>query len=144
MRDDSTEPMIQRNTALQLPGAARAAQTIQAQADIQDTMKTLADQLLVLFDELPSAGLIRQERRAMKQHVQTYFRIADGVWEALATEQLYELAGNRGYTVAVDTLEQKLIQIHETCEQIKQNPKARGGWLWRRRVRLYSQSLLEW
>lgn len=144
MRDDSTEPMIQRNTALQLPGAARAAQTIQAQSDIQDTMKTLADQLLVLFDELPSAGLIRQQRRAMKQHVQTYFRIADGVWEALATDQLYELAGNRGYTVAVDTLEQKLIQIHETCEQVKQNPKARGGWLWRRRVKLYSQSLLEW
>ena len=144
MRDDSTEPMIQRNTALQLSGAARAAQTIQAQANIQDTMKTLADQLLVLFDELPSAGLIHQERRPMSQHVQTYFRIADGVWEALATDQLYELAGNRGYTVAVDTLEQKLIQIHEMCEQMKQNPKARGGWLWRRRVKLYSQSLLEW
>ena len=144
MRDDSTEPMIQRNTALQLPGAARASQTIQAQADIQDTMKTLADQLLVLFDELPSAGLIRQERRAMSQHVQTYFRIADGVWEAIATDQLYELAGNRGYTIAADTLEQKLIQIHEACEQAKQNPKTRGGWLWRRRVKLYSQSLLEW
>src|SRR5262249_22730413 len=25
-----------------------------------------------------------------------------------------------------------------------QNPLARGSWLWRRRVRLYSRSLLEW
>jgi hypothetical protein len=144
LRDGPTEPMIQRGMLLPVPGAARAAQTIQAEEDVQDTMKTIADQLLVLLDEIPGAGRIQQERRAMHQHIQTYFRIADGVWEALATEQMYELAGNRAYTVAVDTLEQKLIKIHETCMQAKQDPNARGGWFWRRRVRLYSQSLLDW
>jgi hypothetical protein len=136
--------MVQHSTALSLPGAARAAQVIQAQVDAQETMTTLADQLLVLFDEIPSAGLIRQHRRAMTQHTQTYFRLADGVWDALATDQLQELTGNPGYTVSADALEQKLIQIHEDCQQAKHNPKARGGWLWRRRVRLYSRSLLEW
>jgi hypothetical protein len=144
LRDESTEPMVQRSTALSLPGAARAAQVIQAQVDAQETMTTLADQLLVLFDEIPSAGLIRQHRRAMTQHVQTYFRIADGVWEALAADQLHELTRNAGYTIAADALEQKLVQIHENCQQAAQNPKARGGWLWRRRVRLYSRALLDW
>jgi len=146
LREGPTEPMLQRNTALalSLPGAAHAAQVIQAQADMQDTMLTLADQLLVLFDEIPGAGLIRQHRRAIHQHVQTYFRIADGVWEALATDQLTDLNHSPGYTVATDSMEQKLIQIHEGCQQAQQNPKARGGWLWRRRVRLYSRGLLEW
>jgi hypothetical protein len=136
--------MIQRNTALSLPGAARAAQVIQAQVDVQETMTTLADQLLVLFDEIPCAGLIRQNRRPLHQHVQSYFRIADGFWEALSTDQLSELTISAGYNVAADTLEQKLIQIHEDCQQAPQDPKAQGGWLWRRRVRLYSRSLLEW
>ncbi len=144
LREGPTEPMLQRNTVLSLPGAAHAAQVIQAQADMQDTMLTLADQLLVLFDELPSAGLIRKHRRAIHQHVQTYFRIADGVWEALATDQLADLNRSPGYTVATDTLEQKLIQMHEECQQAQQNPRALGGWLWRRRVRLYSRGLLEW
>ncbi len=144
LQDGPTEPILQRSAAPQLPGAARAAQTIQAHLDVQDTMTTLADQLLVLFDEIPCARLIRQQRRAMHQHVQTYFRIADGVWEALATDQLCELAGNRSYNAAADALEQKLILIHEACGQAEQDPKARGGWLWRRRVRLYSRSLLEW
>ncbi len=144
LRDGPTEPMIQRGALLPMPGAARAAQTIQAEEDVQDTMKTLADQLLVLLDEIPGAGRIQQERRVMHQHVQTYFHIADGVWEALASDQMYELTNNRAYTVAVDTLEQKLIKIHETCMQAKQDLNARGGWFWRRRVRLYSQSLLDW
>ncbi len=144
LREESTEPMIQRNSALILPGAARAAQAIQAQADAQETMSTLADQLLVLFDEIPSAGRIRQHRRAMDQHVQTYFRIADTVWEAMATDQLEALASNAGYSVVADALEQRLIQIHEDCQRAKQDPTARGNWLWRRRVRLYSRSLLEW
>ncbi len=144
LREESTEPMIQRNTALSLPGAARAAQTIQAQVDAQETMTTLADQLLVLFDELPPAGLIRQYRRAMHQHVQTYFRLADGAWEALAADQLHDLTSNPGYNVVTDALEQKLIQIHEACQRARQNSSARGGWLWQRRVRLYSRSLLEW
>lgn len=144
LREGPTEPMIQSDTALSLPGAARAAQTIQAQVDAQETMTTLADQLLVLFDEIPCAGLIRQNRRAMSQHVQTYFRIADGVWEALSTDQLRELTSNPGYNVVADALEQRLVQIHEDCQKAVQNPKARGGWFWRRRVRLYSRSLLEW
>ena len=70
LRDEPTEPMVQRNTSVTLPGAARAAQIMQAQVDAQETMTTLADQLLVLFDEIPSAGLIRQHRRAMGQHRQ--------------------------------------------------------------------------
>ncbi|HEY7348341.1 MAG TPA: hypothetical protein VH599_08495 [Ktedonobacterales bacterium] len=144
LREESTEPMMQQNTALSLPGAARAAQTIQAQVDAQGTMTTLADQLLVLFDEIPSAGLIRQNRRSMHQYVQTYFRIADGVWEAMATDQLNDLTSNPGYNVVTDALEQKLVEIHEACQRAEQNPQARGGWLWRRRVRLYSRSLLEW
>ncbi|HLW00026.1 MAG TPA: hypothetical protein VKT82_15260 [Ktedonobacterales bacterium] len=144
LRDDSTEPMVQHSTALTLPGAARAAQIMQAQVDAQETMTTLADQLLVLFDEIPTAGLIRQQRRAMGQHVQTYFRLADSVWEALAADQLHELTSNAAYAIAADALEQKLIQIHEECQQADHNPKARGGWLWRRRARHYSRALLDW
>ena len=144
LRDEPTEPLVERGGALTLPGAARAAQVIQAQVDAQETMNTLADQLLVLFDEIPSAGLIRQNRRIMHQHVQTYFRVADGIWEALATDQLEEMTNSPGYTIVTDALEGKLIQIHDECQQADQDAKARGGWLWRRRVRLYSRSLLEW
>jgi hypothetical protein len=136
--------MVHQSTALTLPGAARAAQIMQAQIDAQETMSTLADQLLVLFDEIPPAGLIRQQGRAMSQHVQTYFRIAESVWEALAAEQLHELTSNAAYSITADALEQKLIQIHEACQQAEHHPKARGGWLWRRRVRHYSRALLDW
>jgi hypothetical protein len=144
LREGPTEPMLQRGSIIHQPGAARAARTIQAQVDIQETMLTLADQLLIIFDEIPSAGLIKRQRRAIHQHVQTYFRIADGIWEALATDQLADLIGNSTYTAAADTLEQELVQLHEDCQQAEQNPKARGGWFWQRRARLYSQALLEW
>src|SRR5262249_44628013 len=147
LRDEPTEPMVERggsSSAVTLPGAARAAHIVQAQVDMQETMTTLADQLLVLFDEIPTAGLIRQNRRPMHQHVQTYLRIADGVWEALAVDKLDELTSNPAYTIVADALEQKLLQIHDDCQQADQNPQARGSWLWRRRVRLYSRALLEW
>jgi hypothetical protein len=144
LKDEPTEPIIERGSSITLPGAARAAQVIQAQADMQETMTTLADQLLVLFDEIPTAGLIRQNRRPMHQYVQTYFRMADGVWEALATDKLDELTSNPGYTIIADALEQKLLSIHDDCQQADQHPQARGSRLWRRRVRLYSRSLLEW
>jgi hypothetical protein len=145
LKDEPTEPIVEgSSTTITLPGAARAARAIQAQVDAQETMTTLADQLLVLFDEIPTSGLIPQHRRAMHQHVQTYFRIADGVWEALAGDQLDELVNNPGYTIVADALEQKLIQIHDQCQQSDQDPQLRGGWLWRRRTRLYSRSLLEW
>jgi hypothetical protein len=144
LREGPTEPMTQASIPFGLPGAVQAAQTIQAQTDVQETMAILADQLLLLYDELPAAGLVRQKRRVMQQHTQTYFYIADGVWEALATDHLAELTSNPSYNVAADTLEQKLVQIHEECLRAPQDLKARGGWLWRRRARLCSQGLLEW
>lgn len=114
------------------------------QPSIRETMLTLADQLLVLFDEVPCAGLIRAERRKLHQHVQNYFRLADGVWEALAENQMEDLNSNPTFTGAVDALEQRLVLLHEACEHAKQDPNERGGWLWRRRIRLYSRALLEW
>jgi hypothetical protein len=116
----------------------------QGQPSVRETMLTLADQLLVLFDEVPSAGLIHAERRNLHQHVQNYFRLADGVWEALAENQMEDLSSNPTFATAVDALADRLVQLHEACEQARQDPKARGGWLWQRRIRLYSRALLEW
>jgi hypothetical protein len=107
-------------------------------------MLTLADQLLVLFDEIPGAGLIRAERSKLHQHVQNYFRLADGTWEALAENQMEDLSSNPTFTGAVDALEQRLVLLHESCEHARPTLNARGGWLWRRRIRLYSRALLEW
>jgi hypothetical protein len=139
LQEGPTEPnTLQGGMPTLLPAPA------QGQPSVRETMLTLADQLLVLFDELPSAGLIRSERRKLHQHVQTYLRLADGAWEALAEHQMEDLSSNPTFTAAVDALEQRLVLLHETCERARQDPGARGGWLWRRRVRLYSRALLEW
>jgi hypothetical protein len=140
LHEEPTEPnTLQGGMPTLLP-----APLPQGQPSVRETMLTLADQLLVLFDEIPCAGLIRSERHKLHQHVQTYFRLADGVWEALAEHQMEDLSSNPTFTSAVDALEQRLLLIHEAYERAPQDPKARGGWLWRRRIRLYSRALLEW
>ncbi len=126
------------------PSTLLPAPLAQGQPSVRETMLTLADQLLVLFDEIPSAGLIRAEGGKLHQHVQNYFRLADGVWEALAENQMEDLSSNPTFTAAVDALEQRLVLLHETCERARQDTNTRGGWLWRRRIRLYSRALLEW
>lgn len=81
---------------------------------------------------------------ALHQHLQTYFLLAESVWEAAAAEELEALARESGFTRALNDLAQDLQYMLDACRNTQHHPYARGSWNWRWRVRLYRRALLDW
>jgi hypothetical protein len=108
----------------------------------------LASELHALPDVLAEAGLARTHLRAYLEAVQDYLNLCCYAWEAVAEEQLEQVAAEAEYRQRAVAVARRIQRLKQESTQAtgggQARPPRRLPFPWRRRVYLVRQGLRVW
>jgi hypothetical protein len=105
---------------------------------------------LEVLDDIERAGLTDHYDLPVRQSMRAYMTIMDGAWEALGEERLSAVVSEAGYQLEIAKLHQWLLERKKRCAEAIAALQAKGeeapepSFSWKRRTKLYRQSLQAW